>query len=110
MWLDDAPGHDGSSVSLFFRSHGYERLYDAVWTNVGRKIFWGKPFTLRVAFDGSQLMTWLDDVPVLYRRTRDIYPTAPPVRINRVGLAANYEWGDDTGTEFRRFVARNRPR
>jgi hypothetical protein len=107
-WLDDAPHHDGSSISMFFRCRGYERLYDACWTNVGRKVTWGRPFRLRLAFDGRQVMTWLDDEPILYRRLRDIYPTAPRLRINRVGLAANWEWGDDTGTTFRNFVARSR--
>jgi hypothetical protein len=53
-------------------------------------------------------MTWLDDEPLLYRRVRDIYPTAPPIRINRVGVVANWEWGDDTGTVFRNFTARGR--
>lgn len=106
MWLDDAPHHDGSSISMFFMSQGYERLYDACWTNVGRRVFWGRPFTLRMAFDGWQALVWLDGVPVLSRRVRDIYPTTPRVAINRVGLVANWEWGDDTGTRFERFVAR----
>ena len=108
MWLDDAPHHDGSSVSMFLRSQGYERLYDACWANVGRKVHWGRPFRLRLAFDGWQLMTWLDGEPILYRRVRDLYPTAPRLRINRVGLVANWEWGDDTGTVFRDFTARIR--
>jgi hypothetical protein len=108
MWLDDAPHHDGSSVSMFYRCAGYERLYDAVWTNVGRRVSWGRPFTMRLASDGRQVMVWVDGEPVLYRRLRDIYPTAAPLALCRVGLAANWEWGDDTGTEFRRFVARAR--
>jgi hypothetical protein len=93
---------------LFFRSQGYERLYDACWTNVGRTVCWGRPFRLRLAFDGWQVMTWLNDEPVLYRRIRDIYPKAPRVRIEQVGLVANWEWGDDTGTRFRNFTARAR--
>jgi hypothetical protein len=107
-WLDDAPHHDGSSISMFFRSQGYERLFDACWTNVGRNVSWGRPFRLRIAFDGWQVMTWLNDEPILYRRMRDIYPTTPRVRINRVGLVANWEWGDDTGTTFRDFTVRGR--
>lgn len=106
VWLDDAPIHDGSSVSVFFRSQGRERLYDAVWTNVGRRVTWGQEVSLRLAFDGSALMARLDGTPVLYRRVQDIYPESPRVAINRVGVAANWEWGDDTGTAFHTFVAR----
>jgi hypothetical protein len=93
---------------MFYRCAGYERLYDAVWTNVGRRVEWGRPFTMRLASDGEQVLVWLDDEAILYRRLRDIYPTASPLAIRRVGVAANWEWGDDTGTEFRRFVARRR--
>ncbi|MPY95480.1 MAG: hypothetical protein GEV08_21210 [Acidimicrobiia bacterium] len=110
VWLDDAPIHDGSSVSLFFRTGAHERLYDAVWTNVGRRVTWGKAVTLRLVFDGLNILVWLDGVPVLSRRTQDIYPAAPSVTIKRVGLVANWEWGDDTGTTFHSFVARRRPR
>lgn len=105
VWLDDAPHHDGSSVSMFVRANGYERLYDAVWTNVGRRVYWGKPCRLRMSFDGSTALVLLDNVPVLFRRIQDIYPEAPRWRINRVGLVANWEWGDDTGTTFRTFIA-----
>ena len=106
VWLDDAPDHDGTAISMFFRTGGYERLYDSPWTNVDRRVTWGRPATLRIASDGAQVMTWVDGEPVLVRRLRDLYPGVPPLDINRVGLVANWEWGDDTGTCFRRFVAR----
>jgi hypothetical protein len=108
VWLDDAPHHDGSSVSMFVRANGYERLYDAVWTNVGRRVYWGKPCRLRISFDGSTALVLLDEVPILFRRIQDIYPDAAPWLINRVGLVANWEWGDDTGTTFKSFIARGR--
>ncbi|MPY94513.1 MAG: hypothetical protein GEV08_16080 [Acidimicrobiia bacterium] len=107
-WLDDSPDHDGSAISLFFRDQGYERLYDAPWANVGRRVRWGQPFRLRLVSDGQHVLVHLDGEPVLYRRATDLYPTSPGVRIERVGLVANYEWGDDTGSEFRDFVARGR--
>jgi hypothetical protein len=109
LWLDDWEGHDGPSISLFFSADGHERLYDAVWTNVGPRVTWGRPFTLRASCDGRRLLAWLDGEPVLARALRDIHPQVPPMALRRVGLAANWEWGDDTGTEFRDFVARGRP-
>jgi LmbE family N-acetylglucosaminyl deacetylase len=107
-WLDDTVDHDGSSLSLFFRLGGEERLYDAVWTNVGRRIRWGHTITVRACFDGTHLLAWLDGEPVLWRRLHDVRPAQRPLRINHVGLAANWEWGDDTGTTFHRLTARRR--
>ena len=107
-WLDDTKDHDGSSLSLFFRLDGRERVYDAVWTNVGRRIRWGHTSVIRASFDGSHLVAWLDGEPVLWRRISDIRPNIAPLRITRVGLAANREWGDDTGTHFHRITARRR--
>lgn len=108
VWLDDTKDHDGSSLSLFFRLDGRERMYDAVWTNVGRRVRWGKTSVVRACFDGSHLVAWLDGEPVLWRRISDIRPGIAPLRINRVGLVANREWGDDTGTVFHSFTARRR--
>jgi hypothetical protein len=109
VWLDDSPDHNGSAVSLFFRSRGVERTERAVWTNVARKITWGTRCVLRAAGDGDELLVWLDGEPVLQRRTRDLYPDARRLTIRRVGLVANREWGDDTGTVFDGFTARTDP-
>lgn len=105
-WVDDYEGHDGSSISSFLRTDGHEDMYDAVWTNVGRAVRWGEPYRLRVAFDGIRYLAWLNDEPVLYRAVTDIHPAAGRIRISEVGLATNWEWGDDTGTCFRTFRVR----
>ena len=60
-----------------------------------------------VAFDGQQFLAWINDQPVLYRQITDIDPSAERLTIRRVGIATNWEWGDDTGTRFTRFVARD---
>ncbi len=103
-WLDDSYG--GASVTVFFRLNGFEEIYDAVWTNVGNKISWGQPYNLRCDFDGMVLVAYLDNQPVLYRSLTDIYPKQDAIKIQRVGLAVNWEWGDDTGTLFENFTAR----
>ncbi|MDP8931291.1 MAG: nucleotide-binding protein, partial [Actinomycetota bacterium] len=109
-WLDDSPGHDGSSVSSFLRLRGDEVPRDAVWSNVGRAITWGVPYRLRVSCDGAQFCAWVDDRPVLYRALADVYPDVPPLRITRVGIAVNWEYGNDTGSTFHRFTARTEHR
>lgn len=103
-WLDDIYG--GASISSFFYLDGYEDLYDAVWTNVGSRVVWGQPFTLRVAFDGLHYMAWVNEEPVLYRSLTDVYPKQTRLQIRRVGLVANWEWGNDTGSVFSHFIAR----
>jgi hypothetical protein len=103
-WLDDH--YDGTSMSSFFRLGGYEDLYDAIWTNLGRRISWGRPYRLRVAFDGMIYAAYVDDELVLYRSLTDVHPAQGSLRINRVGLVANWEWGTDTGSVFHRFRAR----
>jgi hypothetical protein len=103
-WLNDSYG--GASVSCFSCLGGFEDLYDAVWSNVGERIRWGIEHTLRIAFDGMHLLVLLDGEPVLYRALTDIYADATRLDIRRVGLIANWEWGNDTGSEFRRFCAR----
>jgi hypothetical protein len=108
VWVDDSPTHNGSAVSMFFSSEGHDRTANAIWTNIGRAVTWGVRSTLRVASDGEHVLVRLDGEPVLYRRLRDLYPTAPRLSIARVGLAVNREWGDDTGTTFFDFVARGR--
>ena len=98
----------GTSISAFFQVDGFEELYDAVWTNVGRRIRWGVPYDFRVAFDGSRFLAFVDGEPVLYRALSDIYPDWAGMEIHRVGMVVNWEWGNDTGTTFRDFVARGR--
>lgn len=103
-WLDD--NYSGSSISSFFYLSGYEELYDAVWTNVDRRVHWGRHYRLRVAFDGVNYLAYVDDEPVLYRALTDVYPKLRPLTIHRVGLVANWEWGCDTGSVFTGFTAK----
>ena len=103
-WLDDHYG--GASVSSFFHLNGYEELYDAVWTNVDQRIFFGREYGLRVAFDGQRYTAFVNDEPVLHRALTDVYPRCPGLTIRAVGIVANWEWGCDTGSRFKRFVAR----
>jgi hypothetical protein len=104
VYLDDY--YAGSSISSFFHLDGFEELYDAVWSNVARRVTWGRPFRLRMAFDGMRYLVLVDDEPVLYRALTDVYPDARPLELRRVGLVVNWEWGEDTGSEMRRFRAR----
>ena len=103
-YLDD--GYRGASIALFTKRHGFEELYDAIWTMVWDKVTWGKPFRLRIACDGDHFLVLLDDEPILQRCLADLYPSDPPLRIRRVGLAVNWEWGNDTGSRFQSFTAR----
>ncbi|WP_181705382.1 nucleotide-binding protein [Chthonobacter rhizosphaerae] len=104
-WLSD--GYGGASISSFLTLDGFEDLYDAVWTNVGARIHWGRRHRLRAAFDGMVYTVHVDGEPVLYRSLRDIHRDARRLAIRRVGLVANWEWGDDTGSRFHRFIARS---
>jgi hypothetical protein len=103
-WLDD--NYDGASISSFFHVNGFEELYDAVWTNVGQRVYWGKPYVLRVVFDGMNYLAYVDDEPVLFRALSDVYPGLARLHIQRVGIVANWEWGTDTGSTFYDFVAK----
>jgi hypothetical protein len=103
-WLDD--GYGGASVSSFFHLNGFEELYDAVWTNVGNRIQWGIPHRFRVVFDGLHYTVLLNEEPVLYRSLTDVYPTLSSLAINQVGIVANWEWGNDTGSVFENFIGR----
>jgi hypothetical protein len=103
-WLDDCYG--GASLSSFFNLDGFEDLYDAVWTNVGDRVTWGKPLRLRLVSDGLHYLVSIDGEPVLYRSLADVYPGRQPLRIARVGLLGNWEWGADTGSRFADFEAR----
>ncbi len=102
-WLDDY--YKGASISSFFRLNGLEELYDAVWTNVGSRILWGRSHELRVVFDGIRYLVFVDNEPVLYRALSDVYPRIARLAINRLGIVANWEWGNDTGSTFTDFVA-----
>ena len=105
IWVKDSYG--GASISCFFQLDGFEDLYDAIWTNVGSRVRWGQPLTLRVVMDGSRYLVFIDDEPVLFRALADVYAGCKEMRINRVGLLANWEWGNDTGSEFRAFRVRD---
>lgn len=98
--------YPGGSVSTFFRLGGYEDVYDAIWSNVGSRVASGKPLRLGLCCDGERYLVFIDDEPVLYRALRDVYPDAPPIRIRKVGIIANWEFGTDTGSEFRHFFGR----
>jgi hypothetical protein len=104
IWRNEV--YDGASISTFFQLDGFEDLYDAIWANVGNRVYWGRPHRLRIAFDGMHYMAFVDDEPVLYRALTDVYPDAKRLLIRRVGLLGNWEWGTDTGSTFRRFRAR----
>ncbi|BAU63256.1 hypothetical protein STA3757_06160 [Stanieria sp. NIES-3757] len=103
-WLDDCYG--GASISSFFYLNGFEDVYDAVWTNVGSRVYWGVTHTLRVVFDGINYIIFVNQEPVLYRALSDVYPKSKRLKINRVGIVANWDWGNDTGSVFANFVAR----
>lgn len=103
-WLDD--GYGGASLSSFLNLDGFEDLYDAIWTNVGDRVVWGRPLRLRLVCDGRRFLVSLDGEPVLYRALADVYPGRRPLRITRVGLLGNWEWGADTGSRFASFEAR----
>ncbi|QYO62533.1 hypothetical protein [Leptolyngbya sp. 7M] len=103
-WLND--DYEGASISSFFVIRGFEDLYDAVWTNIGSRIHWGVPCIFRVVFDGIHYTAFVNDEPVLYRALTDVYPNTSRLAIHRVGIVANWEWGDDTGSCFRQFIAK----
>jgi hypothetical protein len=104
LWHDD----DVFSVSSFFRVGGYEELYDAIWTNIGKRIRPGIPYDFGLVFDGSSFHASINDEPVLFRRLTDIYPDWNSFMAHRVGLVANWEWGTDTGSVFQNFVVKDR--
>ncbi len=103
-WLDDF--YEGESISCFFRIAGFEEIYDAVWSNIGRAIAFGQPYTLRVVFDGNNYSVRVNNQTVLYRALSDVYPWATALKINRLGIVANWEWGNDTGSGFSNFIVR----
>jgi hypothetical protein len=104
-YLDDS--YNGASIALFTKRNGFEELYDAIWTMLGDRVVWGRPFDLRVTFDGLRFVIHIDGEPVLQRSLTDLYPEDTGMRITRVGIAVNWEWGDDTGSTFSAFRARS---
>lgn len=103
-WRSDS--YPGGSVSTFFKFGGFEDIYDAVWTNVADRVYYGKPLRLRVCSDGERYIVFINDEPVLYRAYRDVYPEVARFRMLKIGIVANWEFGNDTGSKFERFVAR----
>ena len=104
VWLDDC--YEGASVSSFFKLDGFEDVYDAIWVNVGNRVSHGQSLCLRLCCDGDQYIILINDEPVLYRAFKDIYANIKRVRISKIGLIANWEWGTDTGSIFEKFRAR----
>ncbi|PEN11214.1 hypothetical protein CRI94_16665 [Longibacter salinarum] len=102
------PWKIGRSISSFFRLDGTDDLYRAVWTNVGDRLEAGVPYCLRVDSNGDHYVVRLNGEPVLYRAWSDVYPGINPMQIRRVGLVVNWEYGNDTGSAFRRFVCSGR--
>jgi hypothetical protein len=96
-------------LSSFFTIAGFEDLYDAIWTNVGGRITWGRPLRMKLVSDGLRYTVSLDGEPVLHRSLSDVYPGCRPLRITRVGLLGNWEWGADTRSRFAHFRAAARP-
>lgn len=95
------------SIAAFFQMDGFEELYDAVWTNVGSRMHLGVPYDFRVVFNGKRFLAFINREPVLYRALTDVYPNWDEFLIHRVGIVANWEWGNDTGSVFHKFVARD---
>jgi hypothetical protein len=96
------------SIAAFFEVNGFEELYDAVWSNVGNRMHFGVPHVFRVVFDGNRFLSSINGEPVLYRAMRDVYPRCAAFHIRRVGIVANWEWGNDTGSVFQNFIGRDR--
>jgi len=101
-----ADSYGGGSVSTFFRFHGFEDIYDAIWSNVGSRITYGKALRLRLCCDGERYIVLIGDEPVLFRSFRDIYADVGRLRVRKVGIVANWEFGMDTGSTFEQFKAR----
>jgi hypothetical protein len=59
-----------------------------------------------MVFDGCKYTVFVDGQPVLYRALADVYRDYGRFSTNRVGLLANWEWGNDTGSTFQKFVGR----
>ena len=96
------------SINSFVRVDGVEEMreHDCVWTNVTGHVMHGVPMVLRVVFDGLHYLVYTDDELVLSRALTDLKPGVGPLTVHQVGLVANWDWGDDTGSVFSGFTAR----
>ncbi len=104
-FVEDYPA---MSMAAFFRKDGFEELYDAVWSNLGTRMHWGEPHEFRATFDGQEFAAYINGEPVLCRSLADVYPRCKRFEVNQVGLVSNWEWGNDTGSKFERFIGRTR--
>jgi hypothetical protein len=104
FWLGD--WYPGGSVSTFFRFNGFEDVYDAVWSNIGARVYYGRGSRLRLCCDGERYIAYVNGEPILYRAFRDVYSDYTPLVITKVGLIANWEFGNDTGSRFENFEVR----
>ena len=50
-------------------------------------------------------MVQVNQQTVLYRALTDVDPWVDALNINRLGIVANWEWGNDTGSGFGNFIA-----
>ena len=53
-------------------------------------------------------MCYINGEPVFYRALSDIYPSWKKLEIKQIGLVTSWEFGNDTGTIFQNFVAKDR--
>jgi hypothetical protein len=98
--------YPAGSVSTFFKFGGFEDVYDAIWSNVADRINYGQPLRLRLCSDGERYIVLINDEVVLFRAFRDVYPDIERLRIRKIGIIANWEFGNDTGSRFERFRLR----
>lgn len=98
--------YPSGSVSTFFKFGGFEDVYDAIWSNVAYRIDFGQPMRLRLCTDGERYIVMINEEVVLYRAFRDVYPDVKRLRIKKVGLLSNWEFGTDTGSRFERLILR----
>ncbi|MGL5870914.1 MAG: nucleotide-binding protein [Xenococcaceae cyanobacterium] len=104
IWLND--NYKSAALSSFYHLDGGDEIFDGAWTNLGDRVTWGVKYTSRVIFDGMHYIAFIDGEPVFYRALTDIYPDASALKIDRVGIVVNWEWGDDTGSVFENFIAK----
>ena len=98
--------YPSGSVSTFFKFGGFEDVYDAIWSNVADRVKFGQAMRLRLCCDGERYVVLINEEVVLIRAFRDVYPDIGKLRINKVGIVANWEFGTDTGSTFEQFKLR----
>ena len=98
--------YPAGSISTFFKFRGFEDVYDAIWSNVADRVYYGKPLRLRLCSDGERYVVFINDETVLYRAFRDVYFDVDRLQIRKVGIIANWEFGTDTGSKFEQFRLR----